>query len=101
VWVGFDNPVHKLGHDGDGAHAALPLWLRAVGAAEGQRPPRPVPGVAPEGMERVVIDRESGQRAARGAGGLELWFRAGTAPTETAGQAAETPTDFGRATREF
>jgi penicillin-binding protein 1A len=101
VWVGFDDPVHKLGHDGDGAHAALPLWLRAVGAAEGHRSPRPVPGPPPAGLERVTIDRESGLRAATGAGGLDLWFRTGTAPTESAGQAGESATDYGRATREF
>ena len=42
VWTGFDDPVHKLGGDGDGAHAALPLWMRAVRAAEGTRPAVPV-----------------------------------------------------------
>jgi penicillin-binding protein 1A len=101
VWVGFDDPVHKLGNEGDGAHAALPLWMQAIRAAEGTRPSTPVPGPAPEGMERVAIDRETGLVAAPGTGGLALWFRAGTAPTEISGQPGTSPTDFGRSAREF
>jgi len=101
VWVGFDDPTKKLGAQGDGAHAALPLWMRAITLAEGSRPSVPVPGSPPAGMEHVAIDRESGLLAAPGTGGLELWFRAGTAPTETAGQPGTSPTDFGTTTREF
>jgi penicillin-binding protein 1A len=101
VWVGFDDPVHKLGGEGDGAHAALPLWMRAIRAAEGARPPAPVPGPAPADMERVTIDRETGQRAAPGAGGLALWFRSGTAPTEVSGQPGTSSTDFARSSHEF
>ena len=104
VWVGFDDPVHKLGSDGDGAHAALPLWMRAIQAAEGARPRVAVPGPAPDGpdgMVRVEIDRETGLLAPPGTGGLALWFRAGTAPTEVSGQPGTSPTDFGRSSREF
>jgi penicillin-binding protein 1A len=101
VWIGFDDPVTKLGDQGDGARAALPLWMRAIRAAEGDRPARPVPGDPPAGMERASIDRETGLVAAPGTGGLELWFRAGTAPTELSGQPGTSPTDFGRTTREF
>jgi penicillin-binding protein 1A len=101
VWVGFDDPVHKLGPEGDGAHAALPLWMSAVRAAEGARPAIAIPGAPPDGLERVSIDRETGQLAAPGTGGLALWFRAGTAPTEVAGQAGTSPTDFSRSSREF
>jgi penicillin-binding protein 1A len=101
VWVGFDDPAHKLGPEGDGAHAALPLWMRAVRAAEGSRPPTAVPGPPPDGMERVAIDRETGLVAAPGTGGLPLWFRPGTAPTEVAGQPGTSPTDFGRSSSEF
>jgi penicillin-binding protein 1A len=101
VWLGFDDPAHKLGRDGDGAHAALPLWIRAVSSAEGARPPVAVPGPPPAGMERVAIDRESGLVAAPGSGGLAVWFRAGTAPTEVSGQPGTSPTDFGRSSREF
>ena len=101
VWVGFDDPAHKLGPEGEGAHAALPLWMRAIRAAEGTRPAIAVPGAAPDGMEHVTVDRETGLLAAPGAGGLALWFRTGTAPTEVAGQPGTSPTDFSRSSREF
>jgi penicillin-binding protein 1A len=101
TWIGFDDPRTKLGDRGDGAHAALPLWQIAVAAAEGDRPRRAVPGAAPPGLARAAIDRETGLLAAPGTGGLSLWFRVGTAPTETAGQPSATPSDFGRTAREF
>jgi penicillin-binding protein 1A len=101
VWLGFDSPATKLPPGGDGAHAALPLWMRAIRDAEGARPAVPVPGAPPEGMERVAIDRETGLLAAPGAPGLALWLRRGTAPAEVAGQPGTSPTDFGRSAREF
>jgi len=101
VWIGFDDPVTKLGTQGDGAHAALPLWIRAMRLAEGDRPKLAMPGEPPSGLERATIDRESGLLAPAHTGGLELWFRKGTAPTEVSGQPGTSPTDFGRTTREF
>lgn len=101
VWLGFDDPVHKLGREGDGRRAALPLWMRAIASAEGARPPVDLPGTPPAAMERVTIDRETGLVAAPGAPGLTVWFREGTAPTEVAGQPGTSPTDFGRSAREF
>jgi penicillin-binding protein 1A len=101
VWIGFDDPVTKLGSQGDGAHAALPLWMRAMRAAEGERPKLPLPGDPPLGMQRATIDRESGLLAAPSAPGLTLWFREGTAPTEISGNPGTSPTDFGRSSREF
>lgn len=101
VWIGFDDPAVKLGNEGDGAHAALPLWSRAMKEAEGARATRPLPGTPPQGMVQVTIDRETGLVAAPGAGGEPLWFRDGTQPTETAGQIGTSPTDFGRTSREF
>lgn len=101
VWLGFDDPTKKLGPEGDGAHAALPLWMRAIRSAEGGRPDVAVPGPPPQGMERVTIDRETGLLSAPGAPGLALWFRAGTAPTEVSGTPGTSPTDFGRSAREF
>jgi penicillin-binding protein 1A len=100
VWLGFDDPARKLGPQGDGAHAALPLWIRAVSRAEGARRPIAVPGLPPSGMERVAIDRETGLVASPG-GGLAIWFRAGTAPTEVSGQPGTSPTDFAHSAREF
>jgi penicillin-binding protein 1A len=101
VWIGFDDPAHKLGPEGDGRRAALPLWMRVIRTAEANRPPVPVPGAPPEGMERVSIDRETGLLAAPGAPGLALWFRSGSAPSEAADQPGTSPTDFGRSSREF
>ena len=101
VWIGFDDPVHKLGHEGDGAHAALPLWSRAIRAAEGTRPPVPIPGAAPPGLDQVSIDRETGLLSAPGSSGLAVWVRTGTGPTEVSGQPGTSPTDFGQSSREF
>jgi penicillin-binding protein 1A len=101
VWLGFDDPSNKLDHGGDGAHAALPLWIRAIRSAEGARPDVAVPGTPPAGMERFSIDRETGLLSAPGTPGLGLWFRAGTAPTDVAGTPGTSPTDFGRSAREF
>lgn len=99
VWLGFDDPQQNLGPRGDGAHAALPWWLDGLRATEGTRPPRPVIGQVPQGMEQVRIDRESGLRATLG--GRDLWFREGSAPTESAGTPSPISPDFGRTTREF
>jgi penicillin-binding protein 1A len=104
VWLGFDAPAQKLPRDGDGAHAALPLWMRAIRAAEGARPSAAVPGPPPEGVEHITIDRETGLLAPPGTSGLALWFRTGTAPTEVSGQPGTSTgfgTDFGRSSREF
>ncbi len=101
VWIGFDDPRTKLGEHGDGAHAALPLWMRAITAAEGNRPVVAVPGAAPPGMVRATIDRETGLLAAPHVGGVELWFRDGTAPTEVSGQPGASPSDFDSTAREF
>ncbi len=101
VWIGFDDPSTKLGHQGDGAHAALPLWMKAMRAAEGSRPSIELPGTPPADMERVTIDRESGLLAAPGAPGAALWFKKGSAPTDVAGSPGTSPTDFGRTSREF
>jgi penicillin-binding protein 1A len=101
VWVGHDQPASLGSHD-DGAHAALPLWMDLVGRAEGTRPPAPAVGPPPADLVQVRIDRDTGLLAAHGAGGaIDLWFRRGTEPTETAGRKTSIPTDFGRAAHEF
>jgi penicillin-binding protein 1A len=53
VWIGHDSPTHSLGPRADGAHVALPVWMRLIAAAEGSRPAEPVPGPPPPGLERV------------------------------------------------
>ena len=99
VWLGFDDPARNLGRGGDGSHAALPLWIEGLRAVEGSRPPAPILGPPPPSLEQVRIDRESGLRATTG--GLDLWLRTGTAPTEQAGTPSPISPDFGRTTREF
>lgn len=99
VWLGHDDPRRTLGPKADGAHAALPFWLDGLRALEGDRPAQPVLPAPPAEMERVVIDRETGLRAA--GGGLELWFRDGTAPTEQAQAPSGAGVDFERQSREF
>lgn len=101
VWIGHDRATETLGAGDDGAHAALPSWMRLVRAAEGARPAGPVPGPPPPGLESIRIDRDSGLRAAPGAGGaIDLWFIVGTAPPETAGH-PHGAGDFARSSREF
>ena len=101
VWVGHDTP-RGLGPRDDGAHAALPLWMDLIGQAEGTRPARPVVGDPPPGMVQARIDRETGLLAVPGAGGaVDLWFKPGTAPTESASRSGAVPADFGRAASEF
>jgi len=102
VWVGHDDPARTLGPHDEGAHAALPLWVKLVQLTEDGRPERPAVGPPPAGVERVRIDRETGLLAAPGAGGAaNVWFKQGTAPTEAAGEVSETSTDFGRTAHEF
>ncbi|MEZ4398721.1 MAG: transglycosylase domain-containing protein [Kofleriaceae bacterium] len=102
VWVGHDQPAHTLPRGADGAHAALPAWMKLVAAAEGARPPEPVPGPAPTTLTRVRVDRETGLLAAPGGGAaIDLWFAPGTAPTERAGTVTGAGVDFGRTARQF
>ena len=102
VWLGHDQPSRTLPHRADGAHAALPVWMHVVRAAEGTRPPGAVPGPPPGGVERVRIDRATGLRSAPGAGGgIDLWFVDGTAPADRADQPDPAGVDHQRTAREF
>lgn len=101
LWVGHDAP-RSLGPRADGAHAALPGWMRIVEAAEGTRPVAPAVGEPPADVEWVRIDRETGLLAAPGGGGaIDLPFVRGTAPLETAGTVTGAGVDFGRTARQF
>jgi penicillin-binding protein 1A len=100
VWVGHDTPIVRLGPRDDGAHAALPAWMRLVRAAEGTRPPTALLA-APPGLVRARIDRETGLLAAPHAGGaIDLWFTPGSVPIDVAG-APTSGGDFSRTAREF
>ena len=89
VWLGHDDPSKVLGRRQDGGRAALPLWMKLVRLAEKGRSPVDLPGPEPEGLVRTAVDRETGLLARPGAGGsAELYFRAGTEPTEVAGHSS-------------
>jgi penicillin-binding protein 1A len=102
VWVGHDDQSHKLGGREEGAHAALPIWMDTIRALEGDRPAVAVPPAPPDGVVQARVDRATGLLAASGAGGAEdLWFRAGTAPTETVNGVRDVPRSLDRVARDF
>jgi penicillin-binding protein 1A len=82
VWVGFDD--HRaLGKGESGARAALPIWMQVVQSALGEQ--RAVEFPVPRGVEHVLIDPVSGQRAYEGqTDAIDEVFVEGTAPTEVA-----------------
>ena len=94
--------VQRLGPREDGRRAALPVWVRLIALAEDARAPVTVPGPPPPGVVVTRIDRESGLLALPHAGGaVDLWFRAGTAPTQAVDELREVPRDLGRLSRDF
>jgi penicillin-binding protein 1A len=102
VWIGHDDPVQRLGPREDGRRAALPVWVRLIALAEDARAPVAVPGPPPPGVVAARIDRGSGLLALPHAGGaVDLWFRAGTAPTQAVDELREVPRDLGRLSRDF
>lgn len=88
AWVGFDVPK-KIGKGETGGKAALPIWIAAMKAAEGNQPP--LPFVPPASVQVRTIDRRTGLLApadAKPEDVLEEYFIAGTEPIETAEPAA-------------
>ncbi|MFN3198414.1 MAG: penicillin-binding protein 1A [Bradymonadia bacterium] len=81
-WVGFDDRT-PVGRKETGGKAAAPIVRAYVDAAASDDD---LPGWpdAPEGVEQVTIDKESGLRAPPGAKGVDEYFLAGTAPKEVA-----------------
>jgi len=59
TWVGYDQP-HSLGYDESGARAALPMWIRFMGAALQGVPEAPT--AMPPGLVTVRIDSKTGLR---------------------------------------
>ncbi len=59
TWVGYDQP-HSLGHGESGARAALPMWIRFMGAALKGIPEAPLS--MPPGLVTVRIDSKTGLR---------------------------------------
>lgn len=84
VWVGADNNDRALGRRESGGRVALPVWMRYMGAALADRPQGALQGEPPEDVELHRIDRGSGFKVRPGEPGVDLPFRAGTAPTQFA-----------------
>ncbi|MDN5923465.1 MAG: penicillin-binding protein 1A, partial [Xanthomonadales bacterium] len=57
VWVGFDD-YSTLGHHEFGATAALPIWIKYMGAVLQGTPPAVLP--KPDGVVSATIDRQTG-----------------------------------------
>jgi penicillin-binding protein 1A len=81
AWVGFDNH-DSLGRGETGGHAALPVWLTFMKAAQDGLPQRDFE--VPPGIEFVRVDPVSGLRAGEAVPGRLEPFLEGTAPTDEA-----------------
>jgi len=79
VWVGFDDR-RPLGRGEEGAKSALPVFIEAIRAIEGDS--RPAAFTLPPGIEIARIDPRTGLLAPPSmTDGIEEQFLAGTAPT--------------------
>lgn len=76
AWVGFDN-YEPLGHE-TGASAALPIWIRFMGAALAHQPPHDFP--IPEGVVTVKINAKTGEPTSNPEGMNEVFVQ-GTEPS--------------------
>ena len=103
VWLGHDDPQVRLGPGEDGAHAALPLWIALVRAAEGSRPPVALPGPPTAGVTAVSVNPETGHLTEAGsAGSLSVFLRRGTEPVpQETDDSNALPRDLGSVTTDF
>jgi penicillin-binding protein 1A len=93
VFVGFDTP-RTLGPGETGGSVAAPIFGAFMERALDGVDPGSFP--QPEGVEMVAIDPETGYLAGPDTASVTQAFRPGTAPDETAAQAAAGPvTSFG------
>ncbi len=82
VWIGYDDN-RSLGKGESGGSTALPIWMNVIKAVEQEKIGRAF--AMPPGVERVLIDPESGKLAFEGMpGAIEEVFVEGTVPTEVA-----------------
>jgi penicillin-binding protein 1A len=84
AWTGFDNH-DRLGHEETGAHAALPIWLAFMQAAEKDRPT--LDFAVPPGVIQVRVDPRTGLLSPDDTTGRMEYFADGTQPKETAAPA--------------
>jgi len=86
VWVGYDDAI-PLGASESGASAALPIWLDVMRAAHEGKPKVSFP--RPSGIVEALVDPQTGLLARyQQEDAVTEIFLAGTAPTETAPEAA-------------
>jgi penicillin-binding protein 1A len=84
VWVGNDKKTESLGKGMDGAHAALPIWIRVIEKMEdgGQLDPKE-DFDAPPNVVFTAVDYETGLKATPGSPRPILeTFVSGSQPTE-------------------
>ncbi len=83
AWVGYDMNPHPLGRYETGGRAALPIWLDYMrNALKGRSQPEFVPS-ASLSLVQARVDRKTGLLVPSPTGGIVLWFKQGTEPTET------------------
>lgn len=83
TWVGFDTPA-TLGRGEYGAVAALPIWMKYMGAALKGTPEQHRP--QPPGIVSVRIDPKTGKRALPGdKNAMFEYFRRGNVPPPSQG----------------
>lgn len=79
VWLGFTNN-RPIGNKEFGANAALPIWIDFAAESLPSEPADKAV-LVPEGLVRVLIDRETGRSAKPGNNKAEFeWFRTEHAP---------------------
>ncbi len=101
VWIGYDDAAQTLAARQDGAHAALPLWLRLAAWSPPAASRDAILGASPPGVARYRIDPETGLLAGAGVIGREVWLLGLTAPTETSDGVGALGVDGARTSTEF
>lgn len=84
VWIGSDLNQRRLGRGETGGEVALPVWLRFMQSALAGVPQSEFTETPPAGIAYHRIDVETGLLAPPGNRALNLPFREGTEPTDSA-----------------
>jgi penicillin-binding protein 1A len=82
VWIGFDDFNRSLGRQQYGGDCALPIWIDYMRTALQKYPETSF--TRPPGVEIVEVDSKTGLLVGEGRGGIQVAFRANTAPTSYA-----------------
>lgn len=83
VWLGYDLNPHPLGRYETGGRASLPIWLKYMREALGDRPQREFSPPPELEVVKLKVDPKTGKIAAEdNRNAIEMWFRKGTEPTD-------------------